>query len=405
MQPGLVTFVMEARTNVAGGGMTGSVGQDQEAAGRPGAPLGMRRRKARPAPSVNRGWGWRYPLVACALVLVLDFVLARTLPAAALRIGVGSLTLDAGMLIALVPLYRRRRFRAVDLGLRPTSGARAVGLTFGALVTYFAVAAIWALAVLGRQRHQITPQLHASTAGKVVAGVALCLAAPVVEELFFRGFLYRALRNRLTVTWSVLIVAILFAAGHASTYPVDTLPIKAVFGAIACLLYERTGSLYPGIALHCLVDSSGFEASVSHGEIWIVAVAFLALGLAVLVRHRFRAPTESELAAFGGRPGVSTSDHAAQGGWKPRSAEPSGRFTEALAVRVGAHSPRRVLAAVGMLLVAGSFLVTLVITISDPGRQVGHSGLGAVLGMFVIIGLLMIITAILWRLFRRPPHR
>jgi hypothetical protein len=213
------------------------------------------------------------------------------------------------------------------------------------------------------------------------------------------------LRNRLNVTWSVLIVAVLFAAGHASTYPADTLPIKAAFGVITCLLYEQTGSLYPGIALHCLVDSSGFEASVSRGEIWIVALTFLTLGLVVLLRHRFRAPTESELAAFRGHPGLTTSALGAQGGWQPPSARFSGRLADALVVRLGYHSPRWILGMAGVLLAAGSVLVTLVIAINAPSRQLGNSTLGVVLGLALILGVLMILAALIWRLFRRPPRK
>ena len=340
--------------------------------------------------------------MACVVVLVLDFVLAILLPRHALRIGVGSLCLDAGMLMTFVPLYRLRPFALSDLGLRVTAGARAVGLTFAALVAYVAIAAIWGLAVLGLHRHQITPQLHAGAGGIVAAGVALCLAAPVVEELFFRGLLYRALRNRLSVTWSVLIVAVLFAAGHAGTYPADTLPIKAAFGVITCLLYERTGSLYPGIALHCLIDSTGYEASVSHGEIWIAPLAFAALGLTVLLRHRFRAPTVTELAAFRQHPSLEPNRRRSQPG-SVHSSERK-RHLDALAIRFGYHSPRWVLGMLGGLLIAGVFLTTVITTTTHPNAHPGNSTTAVVLGLLLILGLLMIITAIIWQLFRRPPH-
>jgi hypothetical protein len=61
-----------------------------------------------------------------------------------------------------------------------------------------------------------------------------------------------------------------------------------VFGVIACLLYERTGSLYPSMALHGLIDGGAFEAAIS-GHTGIVYAAYGALGLLLLayagIRH------------------------------------------------------------------------------------------------------------------------
>jgi membrane protease YdiL (CAAX protease family) len=368
------------------------------------APSGMRRRKSRPQPTVGRGWAWRYALVAYLVVLVLDFVLAVALPRQALRIGIGSLALDAVMLATLIPLYRAQPFAARDLGLRLTAPASAVGLTFAALVAYGALAAVWALLILGQQRHQITPQLHTGTPGLIVAGIALCVAAPITEEIFFRGLLYRALRNRLTVGWSVAIVAVLFAGAHASTYPADTLPIKAAFAILTCLLYEQTGSLYPGIALHSLVDSTGYEASISHGQAWIAPAAYAALGLVMLVRHRFRAPTAAELTAFRGRPGLTPTNESPDRPPDPINlrSDRAARVTDALVVRFGYHSPRRILAIAGGLMI---LIAAIVLAATGPYAHHQHSTRGAILGLALIIGLLMIITAIIWRIFRRPERR
>lgn len=109
-----------------------------------------------------------------------------------------------------------------------------------------------------------------------------------------RGLLYRALRNRLNVAPAALIDGLLFGAIHATTYPLDTLPPRIAFGAVTCLLYERTGSLLPGIALHCFIDAAGFEAAIT-GHNYIVNEGFLALGTLLLVysatRHLWREAT------------------------------------------------------------------------------------------------------------------
>lgn len=81
----------------------------------------------------------------------------------------------------------------------------------------------------------------------------VCLCAPVFEELLFRGFVYTALRNRLGVASAALLDGVLFALPHYSgTEHATDLPAYGAFGVAACLLYERTGSLFPAIALHAV---------------------------------------------------------------------------------------------------------------------------------------------------------
>jgi membrane protease YdiL (CAAX protease family) len=111
----------------------------------------------------------------------------------------------------------------------------------------------------------------------------MAVSAPVVEEIFFRGLLYRSLRNRLSVLPAALIAGVMFGLVHITSYPLDTLPVKAAFGVIACLLYERTGSLLPGIALHSFVDASSIEVSLTGNDL-IVLGSFLCLALVLLVR-------------------------------------------------------------------------------------------------------------------------
>ena len=294
-----------AEPPAAAGSMQGAA-----TASAPGAPPvddavnrhARRRRKPRPAQAPARQWSLRYALGAYVVLLVLGFAIAALMPYSELRLGVGVFAVDLVMLAVLYPLYRSRPFAARDLGLRATRGPRAVGLVIAALIVYFVLAVVWSEGVIRHTVHAV-PQLHGGVAEKVVAGVAIAVCAPVVEEIFFRGLLYRALRNRTNVALAAIAVGIMFGAVHASTYPIDTLPVKVAFGIITCLLYERTRSLYPCIALHCVVDGSAFEASVSHGQIWITYALFLLLGIGVLVHSRFRSPTRSEIDAYRWRPG------------------------------------------------------------------------------------------------------
>jgi len=179
----------------------------------------------------------------------------------------------------------------------------AIGLVVAALMFYLVLSVVWTQAVLGHGANPFVPQIHESTAAEVLTGFAVAICAPVVEEIFFRGLLYRALRNRLNVAGAAVIVGVLFGMVHASTYPLDSLLPKAAFGVVACLLYERTGSLYPSIALHCLVDASGFEAATSHGNVGIVYLVFVGLAVLLLIRRRIKGPSPLAVDAYRWRPG------------------------------------------------------------------------------------------------------
>jgi membrane protease YdiL (CAAX protease family) len=132
-----------------------------------------------------------------------------------------------------------------------------------------------------------------STINVVLAIVAVAASAPIVEEIFFRGLLYRSLRNKLSILPAALIAGALFGLVHITSYPVATLPVKAAFGVIACLLYERTGSLLPGIGLHSFVDASAIDLALT-GNDSIVLASFSALVLVLLIRTAALGITKKE---------------------------------------------------------------------------------------------------------------
>jgi membrane protease YdiL (CAAX protease family) len=75
---------------------------------------------------------------------------------------------------------------------------------------------------------------------------------PVVEEIFFRGFLYSAVRKRFGVFIGVLLSAGLFSILH--TNAAGFLPIM-ILGALMAFLYEITGSLIAPMTVHILHNS------------------------------------------------------------------------------------------------------------------------------------------------------
>jgi membrane protease YdiL (CAAX protease family) len=91
--------------------------------------------------------------------------------------------------------------------------------------------------------------------GAVPAQVLLIvIAAPIGEEVCFRGMLFGGLRERLPRLAAALLSGLVFGALHAAT-GLSTVPPLIGFGFILALLYEKTGSIVPGILLHMLNNS------------------------------------------------------------------------------------------------------------------------------------------------------
>ena len=82
----------------------------------------------------------------------------------------------------------------------------------------------------------------------------IVIAAPLSEELCFRGMLFGGLRERLPRLAAAFLSGLIFGGLHALTGLSAVWPLIA-FGFILALLYEKTGSIVPGIILHMLNNS------------------------------------------------------------------------------------------------------------------------------------------------------
>jgi CAAX protease family protein len=166
--------------------------------------------------------------------------------------------------------------RPWQFGLRLTSLRRA--LKWAAIVTgcYLLAAGIYASAISTSAKNQL-PGLGASSPAASIAAVAVlvCVVAPISEEFFFRGFVFGSLRSYIGVWGAAIVTGVLFGAVHlAGPTPAVLGPLLAMLGFALCMLYWRTGSLLPGIALHSLNNAVAFGSLVS----WSWQVVPLALG-------------------------------------------------------------------------------------------------------------------------------
>ncbi|MGH9062243.1 MAG: lysostaphin resistance A-like protein, partial [Acidimicrobiales bacterium] len=107
--------------------------------------------------------------------------------------------------------------------------------------------------------HQLARPAEQNVGGGhgVVAGVVLvaflAVGAPLVEELFFRGLLLRALLGRTRAPVAMVLSALLFAMAHFEAVQFAGL---ALFGCVLGYLACRTGRLGPGMAAHAAFNAA-----------------------------------------------------------------------------------------------------------------------------------------------------
>jgi membrane protease YdiL (CAAX protease family) len=182
-----------------------------------------------------------------------------------------------------------------QFGLRPTRLGRAIGLIALGYVAFIGFSAAWVSALGIHAKDELPKELGVDTSHVALAATAVlvCVIAPVAEEFIFRGYIFPALRNWKGLWPAVVMDGIIFGAIHAGSAPVGYLVPLALFGSVLCLVYVKTGSLYPCMVLHALNNSIAFGAGVG----WDWQIPFLFLGAvaaitagALAVRRIFGAP-------------------------------------------------------------------------------------------------------------------
>jgi len=115
----------------------------------------------------------------------------------------------------------------------------------------------------------------------IVWAVLICVLAPVVEEFFFRGFMFTVLARRMGVVWAMIVDGIVFGIGHAAGAEIIQLLALAAFGMGLCLLYWRTQSIIPCMALHALNNSITFGVTKDLDPALFAGVVVVSVGTVV----------------------------------------------------------------------------------------------------------------------------
>ncbi|MBQ9180710.1 CPBP family intramembrane metalloprotease [Candidatus Saccharibacteria bacterium] len=138
----------------------------------------------------------------------------------------------------------------MDVGLGP------VGFIVGTLIAVI-LAAVFSLFPWfdAEQAQQTGFTIYMNSGEKALAFIVLCVLAPVVEEIIFRGWLYGNLREKLKAPAAILITSLIFGILHFQwNVGVNVFALSIVL----CGLREVTGTIYAGIFTHMIKNGVAF---------------------------------------------------------------------------------------------------------------------------------------------------
>ena len=168
---------------------------------------------------------------------------------------------DGIILLAVLLIARGRPLRETLALRRPPSWPAAWKIAGGALAATYATSFAEAIVFAPGSREQAVPQFWDPTRvdAFVANAIAIAMFVPVVEELACRGLGFRLLEpygQGVAITGS----AVAFALAHGAVFD---LPWILVTGLGLGYLRSRSGSLYPCVVLHAIVNGVAVLASAA----------------------------------------------------------------------------------------------------------------------------------------------
>jgi membrane protease YdiL (CAAX protease family) len=174
-----------------------------------------------------------------------------------------------GFPLAWIALWERQRLRPARPSSRGLTWGLGFGLSVGAAMfaIYYGVlrGSEWLAATPGQVQAKIS-EFHADTPARFLLLAAfISVAHSLLEEYYWRWFVFDELRRLLPVTTAVILSSLAFMAHHVIILAVyfpgqfweAALPFSlcvAAGGAAWAWLYQRTGTIYSSWLSHALVD-------------------------------------------------------------------------------------------------------------------------------------------------------
>jgi hypothetical protein len=164
----------------------------------------------------------------------------------------------AFLLIVYLALFRPGVMSLREMGLGRLSSRSVVhGLGWGLLFLVVSAVVSTVLAAFGVEQNQAQqfPLEGTGTAGRVAVLLAGGLLAPFAEEVFFRGYVFRAMAARKGLARGVIYSSLLFGIVHLNLAAFLPISLGAVLLALA---YHRSRDLWTAIVAHAVNNIFAF---------------------------------------------------------------------------------------------------------------------------------------------------
>ena len=219
-----------------------------------------------PTPANSYSVPWRFidNWIGVALLALIDVVIFMIMlrgPKTDVFQSAAVVILESAYLLPVVLILAWRRIPWKHLGFGKFEW-KTLGLGCGLLIGGYSIIILYGLLLLafgietqGEQIIRVLAELDSPVWFFIVAVVF----APLVEEIFFRGFLFQGFRERYGWVKAMLLSSAIFAIAHLDL--VVLIP-TFILGNVLGYVYHRSNSVWPGVILHFLVN--GFSSCLAY---------------------------------------------------------------------------------------------------------------------------------------------
>ncbi len=146
--------------------------------------------------------------------------------------------------------WRKARFK--DLGLRYYSIAKTLWYSLILLIAIFVISFLYVFIMsslfgIDAPASKMETLIKNRSISNIILLIVVAFIGPIIEEIFFRGFIYSAFKKNWGTNAALFLSSLLFAIVHLDLF--SLLPLM-IIGWLLAYLFEKTKSLFPAIFLH-----------------------------------------------------------------------------------------------------------------------------------------------------------
>jgi len=109
-------------------------------------------------------------------------------------------------------------------------------------------------------QENLIPELANTNLELTIIGIAICLVAPIVEEIVFRGYIYSQFKKNYSIIQSSILTSIIFSALH---FQFQVFTAMLILSLIIHYVREKSHSTYGAIIFHVINNTITFFVLIS----------------------------------------------------------------------------------------------------------------------------------------------